>query len=1113
MTNTLGSSSEGQGYFDASPNPYLVLDRNLHIVTANRAYLASVKRELPDIIGRWAWDAFPTDPETLRQAIASFERVIRTRQSDTMPLLRFDVPRPACEGGGMEERYWSITHSPVLNTAGEVETVLQHPIDVTELQRLRDTVRNVESVEGAAAPNLQPVQAQIIDRAKSVYEANLALQAESDRLHEMFRQAPSFMAVLREPNHRFELTNEAYRRLIGGRDVIGQTVREALGEIEGQPFFDLLDLVYTTGEPFIGRGIEIVLDHRQGEPSERRYLDFIYQPIRDAAGDVVGIFVEGNDVTEMRMATDELREREQRLRLIVEAATDYAILTVDADRIVTTWSGGAEQIFGYASKEIVGRSADVLFTPEDRLAGQPEEEMAGARRGGHAPDVRWHLRKDGSLVFLNGSLRVLRDVSGQEIGFLKIARDETDQRRIEESLRLSEERFRTILDTVEAAFAIVQVKFDDNDVPVDYRFVEANPAFEREAGVNLRGKWVTEFAPNLERFWFETYGRVARTREPENFESYAKAFGRWFDVRAAPVGDAADRQIAIIFNDVTERRNAEERLRASEALARENAERVQLALAAGAIIGTWHWDLPTDRFTIDEAFARAFGLDSTLGREGIPLAQIVATVHPDDQAGLAEAINEAISRGGAYAHQYRTRRADGNYYWLEANGRVEHAPDGTPLSFPGVLLDVEARRAVEAERDRAAADLRALNETLEQRVSERTAELMTAEDALRQSQKMEAVGQLTGGVAHDFNNLLTIIRSSVDFLRRSDLAPERKQRYLDAVSDTVDRAAKLTGQLLAFARRQALKPEVFDVGQKLRGVSDMLDTVSGARIRVVTDTPDDPCFVRADLSQFETALVNMAVNARDAMDGEGTLILRLTCGSALPAIRGHAGSSNPFAKVELTDTGSGIAESDLARIFEPFFTTKEVGKGTGLGLSQVFGFAKQSGGDVAVTSTLGHGTTFTLYLPEVQGQTDHKPLDEESGPDPKGHGQRVLVVEDNIDVGRFATQILEDLGYVTELAANAEDALARLGADGAGFEAVFSDVVMPGMGGVALAETLRERLPDLPVVLASGYSHVLARADNHGFELLHKPYSAKQLTQILQRVMAKAPGRSGEALS
>jgi len=409
-----------------------------------------------------------------------------------------------------------------------------------------------------------------------------------------------------------------------------------------------------------------------------------------------------------------------------------------------------------------------------------------------------------------------------------------------------------------------------------------------------------------------------------------------------------------------------------------------------------------------------------------------------------------------------------------------------------------ALRASEESQRRTEADLRRLNETLEARVRARTDELMAAEGQMRQMQKLEAIGQLTGGVAHDFNNLLTIIRSSVDFLRRPDLPDERRGRYMDAVSETVDRAAKLTGQLLAFARRQALKPETFEVGERLRSVADMLDTVTGARIRVLAEIPGEPCFVTADLSQFETALVNMGVNGRDAMGSEGTLTLRLLRASALPPIRGHAGATGPFAAVSLTDTGSGIAPEDLTRIFEPFFTTKEVGKGTGLGLSQVFGFAQQSGGDVDVTSVLGQGTTFTLYLPEVDGATGR-----EAAPGrhdaalPAGEGRRVLVVEDNLEVGRFAVQILEDFGYRTTLATNAEDALDKLAHEGADFDAVFSDVVMPGMGGIELAKHLRHHLPGLPVLLTSGYSHVLARDGAHGFKLLHKPYSADQLQRVL----------------
>ena len=417
--------------------------------------------------------------------------------------------------------------------------------------------------------------------------------------------------------------------------------------------------------------------------------------------------------------------------------------------------------------------------------------------------------------------------------------------------------------------------------------------------------------------------------------------------------------------------------------------------------------------------------------------------------------------------------------------------DEQPL-LCGVLTDLTEHR----HHVRALAEA---NTRLEAESQERE----RVEEALRQSQKLEAVGQLTGGVAHDFNNLLTVIKSSTDLLKRPGLAEERRHRYVEAISDTVDRAAKLTGQLLAFARRQALKPEVFEVGASLRAVAEMLDSVTGARITVSTKLPEGTCFIRADLSQFETALINMAVNARDAMGGEGTLTLRLVAGQPMPRIRGHAGSRSAFAAVSLTDTGSGIAPEVLPRIFEPFFTTKEVGKGTGLGLSQVFGFAKQSGGDVDVASTIGAGTTITLYLPQVDGMPDLAGAEaaETGGSDESG--LCILVVEDNVEVGRFATQILEDLGHTTHWVANAEEALAELEKVPFRFDAVFSDVVMPGIGGIALAEELRRRQPDLPVVLTSGYSHVLAQEGVHDFLLVQKPYSVEQLSRVLREAVRK----------
>ena len=408
--------------------------------------------------------------------------------------------------------------------------------------------------------------------------------------------------------------------------------------------------------------------------------------------------------------------------------------------------------------------------------------------------------------------------------------------------------------------------------------------------------------------------------------------------------------------------------------------------------------------------------------------------------------------------------------------------------------------------------------TLEQRIEERTADLAEANarllreidekermhSVLVQSQKMEAVGQLTGGVAHDFNNLLTIIRSSVDFLRRGDISADRRTRYVEAIAQTVDRAAKLTGQLLAFARRQALVPVEFDVGAQVESVADLVRPLVGSRIDIVVNTPPAPCFAKADISQFETALINLAVNGRDAMQGEGKLVFSVEAVTDVPSVRGHSGSKGAFVAVTVKDTGCGISADQLSNIFEPFFTTKEVGKGTGLGLSQVFGFAKQSGGEIAVQSENGRGACFQLYLPRIASgpETTEAPVGPAAADPPTRCGLQVLVVEDNDAVGQFAVEMLADLGHNPTRAANAQDALKALGEDGGAFDVVFSDVMMPGMNGLAMAEVIRKRFASLPILLTSGYSHVVAEEGTHGFELLKKPYSVGALAERLEQVVS-----------
>jgi PAS domain S-box-containing protein len=468
--------------------------------------------------------------------------------------------------------------------------------------------------------------------------------------------------------------------------------------------------------------------------------------------------------------------------------------------------------------------------------------------------------------------------------------------------------------------------------------------------------------------------------------------------------------------------------------------------------------------SVSPAWTRILGhqVDDVVGR------RMQDFVVPEDTAASYRTLDDILHGPQVTGFENRYRTLDGGVRWISWNTAFE---DGLIYGYG---------RDITEEKQQAEA-------------------LKQAEEALRQAQKMEAIGQLTGGVAHDFNNLLTVIRSSADLLRSRDLPPERRRRYIDAISDTADRAAKLTSQLLAFSRRQALKPEHFNIATKVETLGDMLRSILGARIQLDVSIACEDGFVESDINQFETALINLVVNARDAMGGEGALKVRIGAADAIPAIRGHAASQGDFVTVAVADDGGGIKPDDLARIFEPFFTTKEVGRGTGLGLSQVYGFAKQSGGDVAVASRFGHGATFTLYLPRTRRV--ETPTKLAAPPARSRHEGRVLVVEDNAAIGEFATQLLQDLGYHTELATNAVEALARLEA-APPFDIVFSDVVMPGIGGVELARMIQRRWPGVQVVLTSGYSHVLATDAHHGFPLLHKPYSVEELSHILRQAAA-----------
>jgi signal transduction histidine kinase/CheY-like chemotaxis protein len=369
------------------------------------------------------------------------------------------------------------------------------------------------------------------------------------------------------------------------------------------------------------------------------------------------------------------------------------------------------------------------------------------------------------------------------------------------------------------------------------------------------------------------------------------------------------------------------------------------------------------------------------------------------------------------------------------------------------------------------------------------------EEQLREAQKMQALGQLTGGIAHDFNNLLAVIQGSADILQRPGLSEEKRLRFTNAIIDASTRGALLTGQLLAFARRQPLRPEVLDLNHRILTMMVMLQPTLGPNIVISTQLEKALLPVEVDPGQFEAALLNIIVNARDAMPDGGEITIRTRNVSGV-----EAGERGQAVIISIQDSGCGIAPDQLERVFEPFFTTKAVGKGTGLGLSQVYGFAAQSGGEARIESEVGKGTLLTMLLPVSDKPLPVTPQAGEpvTAKEPAG---RILLVEDNEDVGNLAETLLGELGHAVVRARNGAEAL-RMTDGGAQFDIVFSDVVMPGMSGLELAGELKQRRPKVPIILTTGYSDRIAAAGSQGFPVVRKPYRMETLAVAVDEALA-----------
>ena len=829
---------------------------------------------------------------------------------------------------------------------------------------------------------------------------------------------------------------------------------------------------------------------------------FSYSRVLDAQGAVCGLFIFTTETTDrvlgeaaLRESADRLAREAERQRLSLQHMPGFAAILSGPDHVFDYVNDAYRAISG--RREFLGRSVRDVF-PE--LAGQGFYELLDRVYATGKPFTAkaMPIRLDGEDEdrFIDFIYQPVRDDAGQVGGIFVGGYDVSEQVRSRSALHVSDERYRTLFDSMDEGFCVIEFLDGPHGPLSDYVHLEANPAYARHAGIpDVVGQRVRDMVPDEADGWVARYGAVLRTGEPIRFEQELVATGRHLDLAAFRVGDESRRHVAVLFQDITARKRAEAELARLNATleARVASTLAERNILADIVEGTDAFvqvvDLDLRWLAINGAaareFERIFGMRPKVGDR---MADLLAD-RPDDRAAVL-AVWQRVLGGeefvevGEFGDPSLSRRS------YEMRFSVLRDGEGRQIGAYQFVYDVTERLD-------------------EQR------RLREAEDALRQAQKMEAVGQLTGGLAHDFNNLLAGISGSLEMME-SRIRQGRigdVDRYMTAAQGAAKRAAALTHRLLAFSRRQTLSPKPTNVSALVRDMEELIQRSVGPGILIETVGASGLWPALVDPSQLENALLNLCINARDAMPEGGRITIE-TANKWLDeaAARPHDLPPGQYLSLCVTDTGTGMAPDVIAKAFDPFFTTKPIGQGTGLGLSMIYGFAKQSGGQVRIYSEPGEGTTVCIYLPRHYGEAGIEERQRPDLPAPLARqGETVLVVDDEPTVRMLVTDVLEDLGYVAIEAADSAAGLRILMSD-VRVDLLVTDVGLPGgMNGRQMADAARAAArPGLKVLFITGYAENAVLSNGHlapGMQVLTKPFAVDALAARIRELVT---GRVGE---